>query len=358
MKTLPLLVASTTAALLVLASCSKPDAGTPSPAPAASTPAAAPAPSRSAPLAVTTYVVAPSRLTERVQATGELKANEEVELRSEAAGRLVALHFREGEEVAAGTLLVKINDADLQAERRRTEVRRALAGQREERVRALLAESTVSQQIYDEAAGELKTLDAELDLLAARIAKTEIRAPFAGRIGLRAMSEGGYVTSATPIATLQDLDPIKLDFAIPEKYSGQIGAGTRIEFSVAGIERKFQGEVYAVEPRIDSGTRTIRLRARAGNPDRLLYPGSFAKVDLVLSEQQDAVLVPAVALVPGLETTTLFVVEDGKAVARQVETGQRTANEVQVSRGLSVGEVVITSGLQQLRTGMAVQISN
>ena len=375
MKTLSFLVLGT-ASLFVLAGCSdkksEAPAASPSSAPA-SAPAAAPAagtptagastsgaPAAAgggaprAPLAVSTYLVAPSRLADRVSTTGELKANEEVELRSEASGRLVSMHFREGEEVRAGALLVKINDSDLQAELKRAEVQRGLAAQREERVRALLNEKTVSQQVYDEAAGTLKTVGAEIELLEARIDKTEIRAPFAGRIGLRSMSEGSYVTSSTPIATLQDLDPIKLDFAVPEKYSGQIRAGAPLEFSVAGIERKFRGEVYAVEPRIDSATRSVRLRARAANPDRLLLPGSFARIELVLAEQTDAILVPTTALVPGLETTTVFVIEDGKAVARQIETGQRTAADMQVTRGLQVGDRVITSGLQQVRAGMAV----
>ena len=355
MKTLPLFVFGAAAACL-LASCNDTKTAQPGP-PATTAPAAAAAPAapKAATLVVSTYLVTPSKLAERVSTTGELKANEEVELRSEAAGRLVALHFQEGEEVAAGSLLVKINDADLKAERQRTQVQRALAAQRAERVKALLDENTVSQQLYDEAAGAVKTLDAELELLEARIAKTEIRAPFAGRIGLRSMSEGGYVTSAMPIATLQDLDPIKLDFAVPEKYSGLIRAGAAIEFSVSGLDRKFSGTVYAVEPRIDSATRSVRLRARAANPERLLFPGSFAKVELVLNEQDDAVMVPTVALVPGLETTTLFVFEGGKAVSRQVETGQRTAADVQVTRGLKVGERVITSGLQQLRSGMPVE---
>jgi membrane fusion protein, multidrug efflux system len=352
-----LLLSFGTASLLVLAACSDDPKPADAPAPP-STPAAAPAAPAApagAPLKVATYVVRPSRLAERVSTTGELKANEEIELRSEAAGRLVHLYFREGQEVAAGALLVKINDADLQAELRRAQVQRGLAAQREERVRVLLNEKTVSQQVYDEAAGELKTVDAEIELLEARIEKTEIRAPFAGRIGLRSMSEGSYVTSAVPIASLQDLDPIKLDFAVPEKYSGQIRAGAPIEFSVAGIDTKFRGQVYAVEPRIDSATRSVRLRANAPNPDRLLFPGSFARIELVLAEQTDAIMVPTTALVPGLETTTVFVIEDGKAVARQIETGQRTASDMQVTRGLKVGDMLIVSGLQQMRGGMAVQ---
>lgn len=354
MNKLPLFVFGT-ASLLVLFACSDPktpDAGAPPPA----SPAAAQAPATpAAPLKVATYVVQPSRLAERVSTTGELKANEEIELRSETSGRLVNLYFREGQEVGAGALLVKINDADLQAELRRAQVQRGLAAQREERVRILVNEQTVSQQVYDEAAGELKTVDAEIELLEARIEKTEIRAPFAGRIGLRTMSEGSYVTSAMPIATLQDLDPIKLDFAVPEKYSGQIRAGAPLEFSVAGLDKKFRGQVYAVEPKIDSATRSVRLRANAPNPDRLLFPGSFAQIELVLSEQADAIMVPTTALVPGLETTTVFVIEDGKAVSRQIETGQRTASDMQVTRGLTVGDILIVSGLQQIRGGMAVQ---
>lgn len=356
MKKVPLLAWVSAASLLVLASCSdskdQPKGG--APAGGGGAPAGPAAPRAAAPLAVSTYLVEPSRLADRVTTTGELKANEEVELRAEAAGRLVALHFREGEEVAQGALLVKINDSDLQAELKRTQVQRELAAQREERVRNLLNEKTVSQQVYDEAAGELKTSLAEIELLQARIAKTEIRAPFAGRIGLRTMSEGSYVTSNTPIATLQDLDPIKLDFAVPEKYSGQIRAGAPLEFQVAGLDRKFRGEVYAVEPRIDSATRSVRLRARAANPDRVLLPGSFAQIELVLAEQADAILIPTPALVPGLETTTVYLIEDGKAAARQVETGQRTDAAVEVTRGLKIGDRVITSGLQQIRPGMAV----
>jgi membrane fusion protein (multidrug efflux system) len=325
----------------------------------ASAPAAAPAsaPPPAAPMNVNTVVIAPTSLAETVSTTGELKANEEVELRSEAPGRIVGLYFQEGKEVAAGTLLVKINDADLQAEKKRAEVQRQLSAQREQRTRALLDEKTISQQVYDEAAGDLKTIDAELDLLDARIAKTAIHAPFAGRIGLRTVSEGSYVTSSSPIATLQDLDPIKIDFVAPEKYAGRLRMGSPVTITVAGIDHPVRGEVYAVEPRIDSNTRSVTLRARAPNPDRMLLPGAFAKVDMNLGQQEDAVMVPSIALVPGLESTTVFVVEDGKAMARAIQVGQRTEEQIQVLSGLRIGERVITSGVQQLRNGAPVAFS-
>lgn len=306
-----------------------------------------------APITVDTVEVKAQRLADAIDTTGELKANEEIELRSEASGRVVSLNFREGQEVEAQALLVKINDADLQAELRRAEVRRALAWQREQRVKKLLDAKTVSQEVFDEAIGERQIVDAEIELLQARIQKTEIRAPFAGRIGLRSISEGGYVTAQTPIATLQDLDPIKLDFQTPEKYVGKIAPGMRIEFSVAGDSTTYAGEVYAVEPRIDPTSRSLRVRARAPNPGHRLFPGAFAKVRANLGET-DALLVPTTALVPGLETNTVFIFENGKAAARQVQIGRRTDQEIQILEGLKPGDRVIVSGLQQIRPGTAV----
>ncbi|MEM8934200.1 MAG: efflux RND transporter periplasmic adaptor subunit, partial [Acidobacteriota bacterium] len=177
-------------------------------------PAASPDPTDPDAVSVEIIVVESTPMAETLSTTGELRANEAVELRSEVDGRLAALSFDEGQHVTEGALLVKIHDADLQAELRRAEVERRLAQVREERSRKLLAEDTISQAVYDEAKGELDVVDARIATIAAEIAKTEIRAPFAGVIGLRSVSEGSYLTSSTPIATLQSLDPIKLDFSV------------------------------------------------------------------------------------------------------------------------------------------------
>lgn len=309
-------------------------------------------------LAVKTYQVEPRSFDEAVQVTGELRANEEVELRAEEDGRVIGLHFDEGQRVAVGELLVKINDADLQAQRRRAEVERELAAQREARTRTLLAEKTISQEVYDEARGRLQVLDAELELIAARIARTEIHAPFAGVLGLRQVSEGSYLTSSQAVATLQSLDPIKIDFAVPEKYASTVRTGADVELEVAGHDGTFTGRVYAVEPRIDANTRTIQVRAQAPNPQRRLLPGAFAKVRLVLGSDDEALLVPSIALIPGLEATTVYVAEAGTAQPRQVRVGRRTADRVQILEGLEAGDRVIVSGLQQLRPGLAVKVDD
>ena len=303
-----------------------------------------------------TVKLEPQRLDDIVRVTGELRANEEVELRAEEDGRVVALHFDEGQRVAAGELLVKINDADLQAELRRAQVQRAMAERREQRMEKLLAEQTVSQEVYDEARGRLSVLEAEIELIEARIAKTEVHAPFAGVLGLRTVSQGSYLTSAQVVATLQSLDPIKIDFAVPEKYASALGAGAEVELEVAGQAETVTGRVYAVEPRIDAATRTVQVRAKAPNPDRRLLPGAFAEVRLVLERIDDALLVPSIALIPGLEATTVYVVEDGAAQPRQVQVGRRTAEQVQILDGLAAGDEVIVSGLQQLKPGVAVAV--
>lgn len=304
---------------------------------------------------VEVVVVEPTVLEEALWTTGELRADESVELRPEEDGRLVALHFQEGQRVEAGALLAEINDEDLEADLRRARVRLKLAEQRRDRVGALLGEKTVSQEVFDEAAGEVEMVEAEIELIEARIRQTRIRAPFSGVIGLRGVSEGAYVTSQTVIATLQRLDPIKLDFATPEKYAGVVGHGDRVEFTVAGSDRTWSGLVYALEPRIDPETRTVRLRARAPNPGGRLLPGAFAKVRLVLARAEETLLVPSIALVPGVRETTVWVVEEGRAVPRVVEIGQRTEERVEIVRGLDPGDRVIVSGVQMVRPGQAVE---
>ena len=309
---------------------------------------------------VRTVVVEPSGLEETVWTTGELRADEAVELRAEEEGRVVSLHFREGQRVEAGELLVKINDEDLQANLRRAKVQKKMAEQRERRTKSLLDENTVSQEIYDEALGQLEIVQANIDSIEASLRKTEIHAPFAGTVGLRQVSEGSFVTSSQTIATLQSLDPIKLDFSVPEKYAGDIRTGEKVEFTVAGLDGPspdgtFQGEVYAREPRIDTETRTVRLRARAPNPKMSLLPGAFAKVRLVLSSDEDALTVPSIAVVPGNEFTTVWVVEDGQAAPRRVEVGQRAENRVEITAGLQPGDHVVVSGVQQMRPGLAVE---
>ena len=305
---------------------------------------------------VAVEVVELRTLAETVSSTGTLLATEGVELQAEVNGKITAINFVEGARVRRGALLVKLNDADLQARRLAAAHQVALAERRERRVAELLAQGFVIPDDHDQALNEVNVRRAELALTDAQIAETEIRAPFDGIAGLRYVSEGAFVNAATRIATLQRIDTLKVDFAVPEKYLDRIEVGAPITFTIAGRAERYVGEVYAYDPRIDAETRTLLLRALCPNPREELLPGSFANVELTLGETKQAMLVPAEALIPDLDATFVYVVVDGRAQRREVQTGIRTASRVQILSGLDAGDTVVTSGLPQLRHGSPVML--
>jgi membrane fusion protein (multidrug efflux system) len=312
-------------------------------------------PRGAAPIRVTTETVRGGPLSEIVTSTGTLLAAESVELQAEVTGKIVAINFLEGSRVREGDLLVKLNDADLKARRLAASHEVALAERREKRIAELLKQGFVIPDDHDEAVNTVNVRRADVELTDAQIAKTEIRAPFDGIAGLRYVSEGSFVNAASQIATLQRIDTLKVDFAVPEKYADRIRPGSPITFTVAGRSETFAGEVYAYDPRIDTETRTLLIRALCPNPGEVLLPGAFANVELLLKETSDALLVPAEALIPDFEAAFVFVVKDGKAERRQVVTGIRTEDRVQILSGLEAGEVVVTSGLLQLKPGSPVE---
>ncbi len=312
--------------------------------------------SRGEPLPVNAYVVKESQLVDRVVATGTLRANEEVDLAAETSGKITQILFTEGRRVSKGDLLVKINDAELVAQRERTNFRLKLAEQQVERQQALFERGGVSQEELDQTVNQLNVLRAELNLNEAQIAKTEVRAPFNGVLGLRRVSEGTYLSPQTSIATLQDITPIKIDFSLPEKYAGLVRPGSDIRFRVGGGDRLHDGEVYAIEPRIEQNTRTLQVRARSPNREGALFPGAFADVELVLNQYEDALAVPAIAVVSELRGKKVYVVKNGVVEARMVDTGIRTDTTVQILNGLALQDTVLTSGLQLVRPGIPVQL--
>ena len=305
---------------------------------------------------VRTVTVRPQTLTERLSTTGTLRANEDVELVVEIAGKVQAIHFREGQPVRAGELLLEIDDTQLVAERDRAAYRLNLAERSETRQRRLFEDGLTSQEQYDFAQSELNVLRAELELVRARLAKTRIRAPFAGVVGLRMVSVGSYLTPQTRIATLQDFDPVKVDFAVPEKYASHFAVGDPIRFRTRGSPKVHTGTVSAIEPRVDVETRSLTVRARSPNPDRALVPGSFADVEIVVRRIEGALAVPSRAVVPELGGKKVFVYVDGEARPRPVETGLRTAELVEITRGLEPDDRVIVSAIQRLRPGLAVEV--
>jgi membrane fusion protein (multidrug efflux system) len=298
--------------------------------------------------------VVPRLFKESITATGTLAADESVDLVSELSGKIVSIDFREDSRVSRGDVLLKIDDTELRAQLARAESRLNLARAQAKRQEQLGVGVGTSQDAFDAAMNELRVFEAEAEVVRTQLAKTEIRAPFDGRIGLRYVSEGAYLTPNTRIASLQKVDPIKIEFAVAERYLDRLQRDAEVRISVAGIKDTFTGTVYAFEPRVDVSTRMLRLRARAPNPDSRALPGGFATVEVPLRESPDAILVPTDALIVGLNEQHIYVIEDGRAVLRLVETGLRRPREIEILSGLRAGDTVITSGQLQLRPGLPV----
>jgi len=305
---------------------------------------------------VEALVIRPQPLANKIFTTGTLLANEEVELRSEISGRITNVYFQEGSRVTTGQLMLKVNDAELRAQLRRKELEEKLAADEELRKRNLFEIKVISQEEYDQALNRYKMIQAEREVIESQLAKTEIRAPFDGRVGLRYVSEGGYVSPNMLAATMQDLDPVKVEFAVPEKYAGLLRDGAKVLVRVGELDSMFEGTVYAIESKIDQGTRTIKARARIPNPREILIPGAFARVELTLEEIPDAIVVPTESVIPELNGEKVFVSENGLARAVRVTTGIRTEKSIQITAGLKAADTLIVTGLLQLGDGKGVQI--
>lgn len=308
------------------------------------------------PTSVEVLVVQPELLSDVVKTTGTLRANEEVELHSEVSGKIVQLALREGDFVRQGTVLLRTNDDDLQAQLHKLENQKLLAEGIENRQRRLLAKEAISQQEYDISLTNVRSIEADIENVKAQIAKTILKAPFDGTVGLRQVSLGSYISPSSPIATLTNVNPAKLDFSVPAKYASAVRKGSRVQFTVEDSDQTFTGTVYAIDPKIDPNTRTLQLRAVCPNGSRVLIPGSFAKIDVVLSSKPRALLVPTEAVIPELTGPKVFLVKGGKSVPQKVELGLRGDREVEVTRGLAVGDTLITTGILQVKPGGDVKI--
>ena len=305
-------------------------------------------------LPVQMIVVQSEKVEGKVTAVGTVLSNDEVDVRSQVAGQIQRIDFKEGGRVGKGQLLVKMNDDELQAQYLRAKSRLAIAEQQSDRQKQLFEKKFVSEEEYNIAMNELNVVRADAQLIRAQIDKTEIRAPFDGTIGLRFVSEGSYVSPATVITSLQDNSRMKIDFTIPEKYAHEIRVGDRITFTVQSRPERFEAKVYSMDSRIDQTTRTLRLRAFAPNPKGLLLPGSFAAIEVSMNERV-ALTIPAYALIPQLKGHKVFVCRNGKAESQPVEIGMRTDERVEIASGLQAGDTLITSSLLQLRPGAAVR---
>lgn len=309
-----------------------------------------------APLNVDGIIAATSNFSSNIDITGSIEANEAVTLRSEVAGLVTGIYFKEGSNVSKGTALVKINDRDIQAQLREVITRENLSASNENRAKQLLAKGAISQEEYDTSLAELQTLKSQVQLIRAQLAKTTIIAPFSGKVGLRNISMGEYITPSTTIANLLSTNPVKINFSIPEKYVSQLKPNSDISFNIDGSNKTFSGKVFAIEPGINQTTRTLQIKALAQNASGELLPGSFAKIKLSLTTIKDAILIPTEAVIPVLKGKVVYISKNGKAQQVPVETGTRTADKILVLSGLNIGDTVLTTGAMALKPDADVKV--
>lgn len=304
------------------------------------------------PIMADAYVVKPVKLDEIIEASGTLQSNEEVELKPEITGRITNIYFKEGAKVAKGTLLIKLYDGDILAQLRKLELQRELARTTLARQESLLKINGISRQDVDVTTNQVAAYGADIEFNRAQLQKTEIRAPFSGTIGFRNVSEGAIVGPTTIMTTLQQLDPLKIDFASPEKYRNAIRKGDPVTFSVTGDTNRYRGSIYAIDPKIDLATRSVKIRAMVPNPSGNLFPGSFARTSIQLKDNPNAIMIPSQAVIPGTRFKQVIVADSGRARFVNVETGIRNENNVQITSGLQIGDTVITTGILSLKPGM------
>lgn len=309
-------------------------------------------------LPVNVLVLKSAEFSERILSTGTVWANEEVELRSEVSGRVTGIFFTEGNYVPKGELLVKINDAELQAQMKKAESRKKILEDREYRQRILLDKNGTTQENYDAALNDLQTVDADIELLKAQIEKTEIKAPFDGFVGLRYISEGSYITPLTRIALFQKTDKVKIDFAIPGKYYSYIKRGNQVKLTIPGSIRIFDATVFAIEPKIDQESRSVIVRAIANNTGRSIPPGAFANVEVKISEKVKSFTIPTESVIPDISGQIVYLNKGGVAVPTPIEILDRDVKTVRVASGVNEGDSVIVSGIINLRPGLKVTISD
>ncbi|MBO9205358.1 MULTISPECIES: efflux RND transporter periplasmic adaptor subunit [Niastella] len=308
------------------------------------------------PIQAEAFIVRSKALSENLEIPGTLLPFEVTEIRPEISGRVVALNIPEGSFVQKGALLIKLFDGDLQAQLKKLQVQLQIAQKTAERQKELLTINGISQQEYDLSELQVSNLKADIDLIHVNISKTEIRAPFTGRIGLRNISTGAYISPTTLVTTISQVSQLKLEFTVPEKYSETMHKGRKVSFTIAGTDQKFNAAVLATESNIEATTRTLKIRAVVQGIHQLLVPGAFAKVALQLGKNDHSLIVPSQAVIPQARNKSVIVYKDGKPNFQVVSTGIRDSSYVQVLDGVKEGDTVITTGLLAIRPESKIKL--
>jgi membrane fusion protein (multidrug efflux system) len=288
--------------------------------------------------------------------SGEIRASETVNISSEITGKLMSINFTDGATVSKGDLLLKLNDAELQASKRKALVLLQVAEMKEKRLKQMREVNGVSKEEYELAFSNVELAKAEIQSIEAQLEKTEIRAPFSGRVGIRNISPGNIVSPGTSIVSLQQTDPLYLDFHLPEKYALLIKKGERIQFESNSSSQKHEARVFAVETSLNPDTRTLWVRATFKSQNKSLIPGEFVKVEVPLKEDEETILIPTESVISDMKGKKVFIVKNGLAVSRIIQPGLRTETKIQVLEGLLPGDSLIVSGITNLREEAKVKI--
>ena len=309
------------------------------------------------PTTVTGIVVKTSTFDNNLSLSGSIEANEQIEIHSEVSGIVEGIYFNEGSYVNKGQVLFKVNDLELKAQLRQAITKEGLAGENQRRAKLLLEKEAISQEESDIAMADYASMQAQTQLIKAQIAKTSVRAPFSGKIGLRSISPGTYITPAILVAKLVNTGKLKITFSIPEKYASQVKANSNIEFTVSGSTKVYTGKIYAVEPEVAVATRTLQVRAITDNLDGKLFPGTFADVKLPLNIIKDAIVIPSEAIIPVQSGKKVYIANSGKAKEVMVQAATRTDASILILEGLKAGDTLITSGVMSLKNEAPIKVN-
>lgn len=314
-------------------------------------------PNRNPVLKVDGYIVRTSTTHQDLEIPGSLEPYEVTEVHPEVPGKITGIYFSEGRVVGRGSMLAKLFDADLQAQKRKLQVQLQTALKTEERQNELLKIHAISQQDYDLAMLQVSSYRADIQILNASLQRTEIRAPFTGKVGFRNVSVGAYVTPATVLTTIKQEDRLKLTFSIPEKYSSKVSVGSPIAFSVEGAPGKYAARIIATQAGITEATRSLQVKAVVEKVDKYLSSGAFAKVTFDLGEDNASLMVPSQAILPQARGKKVIVYRGGAVSFQNVTTGIRDSAMVQITGGLAVGDTILTTGLLSIKPNSKVQLA-
>lgn len=303
------------------------------------------------------FVVSPQSISDKIEVPGSLLPGEQTQIRSEVSGRIVKLNIQEGSTVQKGALLVKLFDGDLQNQLKKLKTQLKIAETTEQRQAELLKINGISQQEYDLVKLNVETLNVDIEATEIAIVRTEIRAPYTGQLGLRSVSLGAYISPADVITTVRQVDELKLEFSVPEKYAKEVKRGDKIKFRVDGGQRDHTAVVIATENSVEQTTRTLRIRALVDKIDNELVPGVFARVNLQLGKNVNALLVPTQALISTARNKQVALLKKDSVVFNVVETGVRDSVYVQITNGLKAGDTIVTTGLMVLRPNAKVKVT-